>query len=83
LGPRQAGRTTLALQLAANRTLERSIWIWKIRTSGPAAHYFKSFEDRLIILDEVQRLPNMFKGIARRHRPTQPFRGSAGSSLTQ
>ena len=64
LGPRQVGKTTLALQLAAGRVPE-PIYLdledpeHQARLADPA-QYFKAFEGRLIILDEVQRLPDIF-----------------------
>ncbi|MGH6634587.1 MAG: ATP-binding protein [Gammaproteobacteria bacterium] len=64
LGPRQIGKTTLALQLASNRSPE-PLYLdledpgHQARLSDPTA-YFRAQEGRLIILDEIQRLPEIF-----------------------
>lgn len=64
LGPRQIGKTTLALQLASNRSPE-PVYLdledpeHQARLSDPTA-YFRAQVGRLIILDEIQRLPEIF-----------------------
>ena len=63
LGPRQAGKTTLALQVAEHATstyldLERPADRAKLRD---AEEYLAPLEDRLVILDEVQRAPELFQ----------------------
>jgi hypothetical protein len=63
LGPRQAGKTTLARQLAADRPslyldLESAADRAKL---VDAALYLSGHEDKLVILDEVQRLPELFQ----------------------
>ena len=64
LGPRQICKTTLALQLASGRSPE-PLYLdledpeHQARLADPV-QYFKAFEGRLIILDEVQRLPDVF-----------------------
>lgn len=67
LGPRQAGKTTLALEIAKTR---RSVYLDlespadRARLSDPEA-YLRAHRDVLVILDEVQRAPDLF----------QPLRG--------
>ena len=62
LGPRQVGKTTLALQLAATTPslyldLEASADL--ARLSEPSL-FLQGHADKLVILDEVQRLPGLF-----------------------
>ena len=66
LGPRQVGKTTLAHQLAQQQVasppalyldLENPVDLAQL--SDPHA-FFSAHVDRLVILDEVQRLPNLF-----------------------
>jgi uncharacterized protein len=62
LGPRQIGKTTLALTLAKNRPsvyldLENYQDLAKLDDPIP---YLSSHRDKLIILDEVQRKPDLF-----------------------
>lgn len=65
LGPRQVGKTTLALSLASELK-ERSIYLDlelssdRAKLSDPEL-YLGQQEDRLIILDEIHRLPDIFK----------------------
>jgi len=75
LGPRQIGKTTLARELAASLDpepvyldLEDPADLAKL--SDPAA-YFEANEGRLVILDEVQRAPELFtvlRGVIDRRR---------------
>lgn len=63
LGPRQAGKTTLAEQIAEGRPsvyldLEDPADREKL---SDAALYLSAHEDRLVILDEVQRAPELFQ----------------------
>lgn len=65
LGPRQAGKTTLALALAEGR---ESIYLDLESDSDRAKlHdpelYLSSHQDKLVILDEVQRLPGLFQNL--------------------
>jgi uncharacterized protein len=92
LGPRQVGKTTLALEIAERMPsvyldLERPSDLAKIQD---ADLYFESIPDRLIILDEIQRLPDLFPVLRsqidinrRRGRRTGQFLllGSAGNEL--
>ena len=62
LGPRQVGKTTLALEVAAECPalyLDLESPADRARLADPEA-YLRSIEDRLVILDEVQRLPELF-----------------------
>lgn len=92
IGPRQVGKTTLALDIAERMPsvyldLERPSDLAKIQN---ADLYFESIPDRLIILDEIQRLPDLFPVLRsqidinrRRGRRTGQFLllGSAGNDL--
>ena len=65
LGPRQAGKTTLALELAKNRPsiyldLESDTDLNKLQEPEL---YLASHQDKLVILDEVQRVPGLFKNL--------------------
>lgn len=62
LGPRQVGKTTLALGIAKNRPslyldLENAEDIQKLTDPG---HYLGLHADKLVILDEIQRYPDLF-----------------------
>ena len=62
LGPRQVGKTTLALQLAEERAslyLDLETQADRSKLSEPAL-FLERHADKLVILDEVQRLPNLF-----------------------
>jgi hypothetical protein len=65
LGPRQVGKTTLALSLASDRKAQ-SIYLDlelpsdRAKLSDPEL-YLAQHEDRLVILDEIHRLPGIFK----------------------
>jgi predicted AAA+ superfamily ATPase len=65
LGPRQIGKTTLAQQIAARTKpsplyidLEHPADLAKLDDPG---QYFEAHTDRLIILDEIQRMPGLFQ----------------------
>ena len=63
LGPRQAGKTTLAEHIGDDRPsvyldLEDPADREKLTD---AALYFSGHEDKLVILDKVQRMPNLFQ----------------------
>ena len=62
LGPRQIGKTTLALEIAKTRPsayldLENPEDLQKLKDP---AHYLALHADKLVIIDEVQRCPNFF-----------------------
>ncbi len=65
LGPRQAGKTTLALEVARrldglylDLELERD----RAKLADPES-YLERHLDRLVVLDEVHRLPNLFQSL--------------------
>jgi len=65
LGPRQVGKTTLALEIAEKR---RSVYLDledegdRVKLSDPV-RYFADHEGELVILDEVHRLPEIFQSL--------------------
>jgi uncharacterized protein len=62
-GPRQVGKTTLALQIAEERKavyLDLETEADRARLAEPEL-YFADHTDELVILDEVQRLPGIFE----------------------
>lgn len=62
-GPRQAGKTTLALAVAEGRAavyLDLESEIDRARLAEPAL-YLEDHEDELVILDEIQRAPGLFE----------------------
>lgn len=70
LGPRQVGKTTLALDLADDQDdafkdahyLDLESEQGRSRMADPEA-YLASLSDRLVILDEVQRMPGLFQSL--------------------
>lgn len=63
LGPRQAGKTTLALEVAAGRPsvyLDLESAPDRARLSDPD-RYFAGHEAELVVLDEVHRVPELFQ----------------------
>lgn len=64
-GPRQVGKTTLAEAIAAT-ALPEPIYL-DLETPSEAAKlkepesYFELHKDKLIILDEIQRVPELFQ----------------------
>lgn len=73
LGARQVGKTTLAKSIARTTKaiyldLESSMDQFKLQDPE---HFFKTHQDQLIILDEIQRHPNLFnilRGVIDRRR---------------
>ncbi len=65
LGPRQAGKTTLALEISRLRS---SIYLDlesdedRVKLTDPAA-YLATHLDKLVILDEVHRMPELFAAL--------------------
>jgi predicted AAA+ superfamily ATPase len=66
LGPRQVGKTTLARKLSEQQTLSKPVLYLDLESppdlaqlSDPNA-FFAARADRLVILDEVQRMPGLF-----------------------
>src|SRR3990172_12145838 len=92
LGPRQAGKTTLALEIAAGRPhVYLDLESAPDRTRLEDAHdYLSRHADKLVILDEIQRAPGLFQTLRgliaagrRRGRRTARFLvlGSASPEL--
>ena len=63
LGPRQVGKTTLAMTLAqsglASTYLDLESPVDTSKLADPAV-YFEAHRDELVVLDEVQRAPQLF-----------------------
>ena len=65
LGPRQVGKTTLALEIARTRPslyLDLETASDRAKLSDPE-RYLADHEDVLVILDEVHRAPNLFQSL--------------------
>ena len=65
LGPRQAGKTTLALEVARARPavyLDLESEADRARLSEPEL-YLAQHEGKLVILDEIQRAPQLFRSL--------------------
>jgi predicted AAA+ superfamily ATPase len=65
LGPRQVGKTTLALELAATRPavyLDLESEADRAKLSEPEL-YLSQHADKLVILDEIQRTPQLFRSL--------------------
>ncbi len=63
LGPRQVGKTTLALEIARDRPsvyLDLESPADRAKLTEPEL-YFSSHTGKLIVLDEVQRMPELFR----------------------
>ena len=80
IGPRQAGKTTTALEIGETRNalyLDLEDRDARARLASPAL-FFENFEDRLIILDEIHRMPELFetlRGVIDRGRRSGKGRG--------
>ena len=66
LGPRQVGKTTLALGLTRNKIDKEIAYLDLERDSDLIKldfpeEYLKRFENKLLIIDEVQRKPDLFR----------------------
>lgn len=62
IGPRQVGKTTLALQIGEQQNalyLDLESPEDRDKLSNPAA-FLSAYEDRLVILDEIHRVPDLF-----------------------
>jgi len=65
LGPRQAGKTTLALEVAAARPsiyLDLESESDRAKLAEPEL-YLAQHTDKLVILDEIQRMPQLFQSL--------------------
>jgi len=75
LGPRQVGKTTLALEIAADRAsvyLDLESPADRAKLADPEL-YLAGHDGKLVILDEIQRMPDLFpllRGIIDRRRRT-------------
>ncbi len=62
LGPRQVGKTTLALEIASENSIYLDLESPKdLAKLQDAEAYFTTHQGKLIILDEVQRKPELFQ----------------------
>lgn len=65
VGPRQVGKTTLALAIADHRPsiyLDLESDADRAKLAEPEL-YLSQHSDKLVILDEVHRLPNLFQNL--------------------
>ena len=65
IGPRQAGKTTLALDIGEERGalyLDLEDRTDRQKLSDPAL-FLSHYEDRLVILDEIHRVPDLFQDL--------------------
>ncbi len=80
IGPRQVGKTTLALQIGSERDavyLDLEDQDDRNRLANPVL-FFEHTEDRLVILDEIHRMPELFqtlRGVIDKGRRKQKGRG--------
>ena len=79
IGPRQVGKTTLALEIGN----EYGVLYLDLedshdphRLTNPVL-FLEKFEDRLVILDEIHRMPDIFETL----RPTLPSPIEGGGNL--
>lgn len=65
IGPRQVGKTTLALEIANSRpSIYLDLESTKDKSKLQEPHlFFKQHENKLIILDEIHRVPEIFQEI--------------------
>jgi hypothetical protein len=94
LGPRQVGKTTLAMEIGKTRPsvyLDLELPSVRARIADPES-YLAAHEDELVILDEVHRMPELFQTLRglidsgrRRGKPVGRFLllGSASMDLLQ
>lgn len=66
LGPRQVGKTTLALQIARHGFDKQSSYLdleldTDLSKLNDPESYLRRFENQLLIIDEVQRKPDLFR----------------------
>lgn len=65
IGPRQVGKTTLAMEIAQDRKslyLDLESLADRNKLSDPE-FFLKSYEDTLVILDEIHRVPQLFQSL--------------------
>jgi len=66
VGPRQVGKTTLALQIAQQHINKKSSYLdleldTDLSRLDDTESYLRRFENQLLIIDEVQRKPDLFR----------------------
>lgn len=66
LGPRQVGKTTLALEIAKTRVDKKTFYLdleldTDLAKLDDPEGYLRRFENQLLIIDEVQRKPDLFR----------------------
>jgi len=66
VGPRQVGKTTLALQIAQQHLDKKSSYLdleldTDLSKLDDTERYLRRFENQLLIIDEVQRKPDLFR----------------------
>jgi len=97
LGPRQVGKTTLALQIAQKETNKKTSYLdleldTDLSKLSDPEGYLRRFENQLLVIDEIQRKPDLFRilrGLVdirkRAGEPTGQFLllGSASRDLLQ
>lgn len=85
LGPRQVGKTTLAWQVAQPDGLYLDLESPEDRSKlDNAEQYLRSRQDRLMVLDEVQRLPTLFeplRGLIDQARRAASVSGTSATGL--
>lgn len=84
LGPRQVGKTTLALQIAEYAFGKESAYLdleldTDLNKLNDPESYLRRFENQLLIIDEVQRKPDLFRVL----RGLVDIRKRAGESSGQ
>ncbi|MDZ4322748.1 MAG: AAA family ATPase, partial [Alphaproteobacteria bacterium] len=65
IGPRQVGKTTLALTIAAevpSLYLDLESLEDRVKLKDPA-FFLRNYEDRLVVLDEIHRVPELFQAL--------------------
>ena len=81
LGPRQAGKTSLALQIGRELPslyLDLEASADRARLAEPAL-FLERHGERLVIFDEVQRLPVLFADLRGQDQREQAAQGGGGS----
>ena len=85
LGPRQVGKTTLAWQVAQPDGQYLDLESPEDRSKlDNAEQYLRSRQDRLVVLDEVQRLPTLFeplRGLIDQARRAASVSGTSATGL--
>lgn len=85
LGPRQVGKTTLAFQIAQPDGIYLDLESPEDRNKlSNVEQYLRARQDRLVVLDEVQRLPMLFeplRGLIDRSRRSDVTLGTRSNGL--